>query len=68
MICLIRNLTDIAIGDILPDSNDTSLGADLSRIKFYRNRLAHMEEGVLSDKEFQKYWTDITEVTYIHMN
>jgi hypothetical protein len=37
MICLLRNLIPIDIMDRLPSATDTSLKADLSRIKFYRN-------------------------------
>jgi hypothetical protein len=38
MICLLRNLMPIDIMDNrLPSATDTSLRADLSRIKYYRN-------------------------------
>ncbi|XP_052090920.1 serine/threonine-protein phosphatase 6 regulatory ankyrin repeat subunit C-like isoform X2 [Mytilus californianus] len=59
MICLIRNLTPIQISDILPISTNISVGADLSRIKFYRNKIAHSEDGFISSIDFQDYWNDI---------
>jgi hypothetical protein len=40
MICLLRNLIPIDIMDNrLPSATDTSLRADLSRIKYYRNKI-----------------------------
>lgn len=61
MICLIRNLTPISVGDLLPVTSDTSEGADLCRIKHYRNMIAHWD-GTLSDKTFEECWTDISQV------
>ncbi|CAC5394571.1 unnamed protein product [Mytilus coruscus] len=61
MICLIRHLTTIQISDRLPHSNDTNEGADLSRIKFYRNEIVHSDDGILSDTDFQSYWKDISQ-------
>ncbi|XP_071123576.1 uncharacterized protein [Mytilus edulis] len=58
MILLIRNLTSIQISDILPVPNDTSQGADISRIKYYRNELAHCN-GKISDIEFEEQWVEI---------
>ncbi|XP_063426878.1 uncharacterized protein LOC134710450 [Mytilus trossulus] len=61
MVCLIRNLTQITVGEKLPLQTDTSDGADLSRVKYYRNKLVHSEKVAVSDKPFQEYWTDISE-------
>ncbi|XP_071135690.1 ankyrin-1-like [Mytilus edulis] len=61
MICLIRNLTTISIGDALPVASDTSQGADLSRLKHYRNKIVHCGVGILSDKEFEECWTEISQ-------
>ncbi|CAG2219889.1 SRO7_77 [Mytilus edulis] len=58
MILLIRNLTPIQVSDILPVPNDTSQGADISRIKYYRNELAHCN-GKISDIEFEQQWVEI---------
>ncbi|CAC5371904.1 unnamed protein product [Mytilus coruscus] len=63
MILLIRNLTPIQISDILPVPNDTSQGADISRIKYYRNELAHCN-GKISDIEFEQQWVEICQVYY----
>lgn len=62
MICLIRNLTSVQISDTLPLPVDTTLGADLSRIKYYRNQIAHCDDGILDDLPFHTYWDDICQV------
>ncbi|XP_071123582.1 uncharacterized protein [Mytilus edulis] len=60
MILLIRNLTPIQISDILPVPNDTNQGADLSRIKDCRNKLAHCN-GSISDIEFETQWMEVSQ-------
>jgi hypothetical protein len=62
MLVLIRNLTPIPISDVIPYSSDVSEGADLSRIKYYRNQLAHNDSGTLTDTQYQEWWNDITQV------
>ena len=62
MIVLIRNLTTIPISDVIPHSSDVSQGADLSRIKYYRNQVAHNDSGTLTDRQYQEWWIDITQV------
>lgn len=47
----------------LPGAMDTSLGADLVRIKFYRNQLAHAEKTELELNIFEKIWTELSEVS-----
>ncbi|XP_076089314.1 E3 ubiquitin-protein ligase DZIP3-like [Mytilus galloprovincialis] len=59
MICLIRHLTPIQIGDILPLKSDVSEGADLSRLKYYRNMFAHTDAWTLTSKDFETYFSDI---------
>ncbi|CAC5381977.1 ANK [Mytilus coruscus] len=61
MICLIRNLTEISVGDLLPLPSVANDGADLSRMKHYRNMVAHCKDGTLSNLEFQKMWTEISQ-------
>ncbi|CAG2237663.1 unnamed protein product [Mytilus edulis] len=61
MICLLRNLASIQIDDKLPHSSDTSEAADLSRLKYYRNEVAHHDGCKLTDKKFEIYWSDICE-------
>ncbi|VDI33179.1 Hypothetical predicted protein [Mytilus galloprovincialis] len=61
-VCLLRNMTPrecapITGWDNLPPQGDT--GADLARVKWYRNKLAHSEVGKLSRADFSQYWGDL---------
>lgn len=60
-----RNLTEITISSILPLPSQMGLGDDLSRIHFYRNKIAHLDDATISVTEFTKYWDDITQVTIL---
>lgn len=62
MICLIRHLESIPVSDLLPFPADESDGAHLSRLKFFRNEIAHSQDGILSTTGFEEYWTYITNV------
>jgi hypothetical protein len=62
MICLLRNLIPIDIMDRLPSATDTSLRADLSRIKYYRNIIVHCDSALVDDTDFESYWKDVTPV------
>jgi hypothetical protein len=65
MICLLRNLIHIDITDnTLPSATDTSLRADLSRIKFYRNMIVHCDSALVDDTDFESYWNDLTPVIH----
>ena len=65
MICLLRNLIPIDIMDNrLPSATDTSLRADLSRIKYYRNFIVHYDSALVADTEFESYWEDVTQVIH----
>ena len=64
MICLLRNLIPITIIDGLPSATDTSLRADLSRIKFYRNIIVHCDSALVDDTDFESYWKDVTPVIH----
>jgi hypothetical protein len=44
-----------------PPSTDKSPEADLVRIKYYRNKLAHRNNTELSDVELTTYWSDISD-------
>ncbi|VDI49786.1 Hypothetical predicted protein [Mytilus galloprovincialis] len=64
IICLLRNITPREYGpvtgwDNLPIPQDTSTGADLARVKWYRNMLAHQVDGKLSLTDFNQYWIDL---------
>ncbi|CAC5370660.1 unnamed protein product [Mytilus coruscus] len=61
MLCMLRNFTDICVYDKTPHQKDTSVAADLSRIKHYRNDFAHLNESTLSVESFNLIWTDLTE-------
>lgn len=63
MICLIRHLTKIPVGDNLPVPSDVSEGADLSRLKYYRNKFAHHDCCTVTDTDFEANWNDICQVT-----
>lgn len=66
MMTLLRNLTSINPShdgfDRLPKSTETTLGADLARIKFYRNRLAHLDDAKIDQVSFITDWNDVTSV------
>ncbi|CAG2239685.1 unnamed protein product [Mytilus edulis] len=73
MVCLLRNMAPHEIApvtgwDKLPHPGDTSKGADLARIKWYRNKLAHDGEGKLSPADFSQYWGDLEYVVYTGHN
>ena len=59
----ICNLTPPATGwDILPNSTDHSLEADLVRIKFYRNKIyGHNHSMEMTNTDFEKLWREISE-------
>ena len=59
----ICSLTPPATGwDILPNSTDQSLEADLARIKFYRNKIyGHNHRMEITDADFEKLWMEISE-------
>ena len=59
----ICSLTPPATGwDILPNSTDHSLEADLVRIKFYRNKIyGHNRSMEISNADFENLWMEISE-------
>ncbi|XP_031551975.1 uncharacterized protein LOC116289226 isoform X2 [Actinia tenebrosa] len=64
---LLRNicgLTPPATGwDKPPVATDLSREADLARVKYYRNELyGHITETAVSDCDFEKYWSEISDV------
>ncbi|XP_071145816.1 uncharacterized protein [Mytilus edulis] len=61
MICLLRNLAKMNIRDNLPVSTDTTEGAAMSRIKFYRNEIAHNDSGTLTEKQFHQFWEEASQ-------
>lgn len=69
MITLLRNLTNMYPPnggfDCLPTQNETTPGADLARIKYYRNYLAHLNEGRVECSELNSAWKIIYEVSIV---
>lgn len=68
MICILRVLkfvpSPITGWDKLPQENDNSIGANLTRIKVYRNMLCHTSKARINDKAFQKIWSTLTHVSF----
>ncbi|CAG2217418.1 unnamed protein product [Mytilus edulis] len=64
MITLLRNLATISPPacefDDLPSATETMLGADLTRIKYYRNYMAHLGYGKIDTSFFNTAWNNIT--------
>lgn len=69
MITLLRNLTNLTNPhggfECLPSAIETTKGADLARIKYFRNYLAHLDDGKIDTTFFNTAWTDITGVCSI---
>ncbi|XP_062582489.1 E3 ubiquitin-protein ligase DZIP3-like [Saccostrea cucullata] len=63
LILLLRYMTSVPAPvtgfDKLPSQSDNSVGADLARMKYYRNIVAHSKNAKLSEMEFNDYWADI---------
>lgn len=62
MICLLRHLQKMKFEDSLPLATNTSEAADLSRIKYYRNWIAHNTNGHISKHDFPAIWKNASEV------
>ncbi|XP_052082477.1 uncharacterized protein LOC127720106 isoform X2 [Mytilus californianus] len=62
---LLKNLTKLTPPhggyDTLPSSNETTPTSDLARIKYYRNFLAHLDEGKVDNNTFNTAWDNVTE-------
>ncbi|CAG2198266.1 unnamed protein product [Mytilus edulis] len=72
IVCLLRNMrpretAPVTGWDNLPIPGDTSTSADIARVKWYRNKLAHTEDGKLSlqilvsETEAQKITAELKE-------
>ena len=67
LIVLLRNICGLVPPptgwDSLPPAADTTLEADIARIKFYRNTVyGHACEASIDDATFNHYWQDIRDV------
>lgn len=47
-----KDFTNLDIHDVLPNEQIHDIGADISRIKFYRNRIVHSNSGNVTKDEF----------------
>ncbi|CAG2198306.1 unnamed protein product [Mytilus edulis] len=66
MVCLLRNLPPMVPPptpngfDALPQHSDSSIGAHIARIKYYKNFIvSHSKDGKLSDADFNTIWIDM---------
>ncbi|XP_071177960.1 transport and Golgi organization protein 1 homolog [Mytilus edulis] len=64
IVCLLRNVipresVPVTGWDKLPLPGDTSTGADLARVKWYRNQSVHSKDGILSPTDIIQYWGDL---------
>ncbi|CAC5386133.1 unnamed protein product [Mytilus coruscus] len=63
MVCLIRNLVSVSPPingfDTLPLTTETSMEADLARIKYYRNEVAHADSDKIATIDFKVKWQDL---------
>ena len=70
MICLLRNFTMVTEPrygyDCLPEAGETTTGADLARIKYYRNSMSHLDDNKIDNFYFNTAWHSITEVSKQH--
>lgn len=67
MIMLLEHLTSITTPHAgfrgrLPYATETTPRADLARIKYYRNTLAHLCDGRVESAAFNTTWDDISGV------
>lgn len=66
MVFLLRNITKMIHPingfEMLPPSNEKHEGADLARIKYHRNRLAHPLKAKIATPEFTDIWNELAEV------
>ncbi|XP_063402201.1 ankyrin-2-like [Mytilus trossulus] len=60
MITLLTNLTGLNHYGKLPLVTDITVSADLGRVKYYRNLIAHNKDGKLENTFFIKAWNDIS--------
>lgn len=65
LILLLRNICDLsppATGwDSLPPDADTTIEANIARVKFYRNNVyGHVKQASVDEPTFDSYWKDIS--------
>lgn len=63
MVCLLRHFSDLNIQDTLPSEQLHNSGADISRIKYYRNYISHSYNGKVTENTFTEIWNCAVEVS-----
>ncbi|CAC5400073.1 DZIP3 [Mytilus coruscus] len=64
IVCLLRNIPPVLAGpatgfDILPPPHDKSDGANIARLKYYKNFLvSHSKDGTLPNADFVRIWSE----------
>ncbi|CAG2247457.1 HPSE [Mytilus edulis] len=70
IVCLLRNIpplvTEPPTGfDNLPPPHDKSDGANIARLKYYKNFLvSHSKDGTLPNADFVRIWSELEQMTY----
>ncbi|VDI43635.1 Hypothetical predicted protein, partial [Mytilus galloprovincialis] len=65
MVCLLRNISPLVTEpptgfDNLPPSHDKSDGANIARLKYYKNFLvSHSKDGTLPNGDFVRIWSEL---------
>lgn len=62
MVCLLRHFIDLDIQNSLPLDTNLTMGADISRIRFYRNYIVHSDSGKVTGNKFSEIWICVAEV------
>lgn len=66
MVCVLRNTglkEPHSTFDCKPDESDGSVGADVARLKCYRNEFAHSKVQELDEQEFEEISQTLKEVS-----
>lgn len=51
--------------DKLPVDQEHTPAADLARIKYYRNIIAHSTDGAIDETSYEETWKSLCEVSYV---
>ena len=62
MVCLLKYVFGMCIGDLLPFDPETSDEAAITSVKFYRNFIAHGQKDCISDKKYMEICQKLVKV------